>query len=58
MLTLLDNISSNVERTHDHVESGNEELVQANRYAVLKYFEITNFIFSIISYKLLFLIIF
>lgn len=31
---LKDNISSNVDRTHNTVESGNVELVKANRYAV------------------------
>ena len=33
-----DNISTNVDRTHDEVESGNSELVKAGRYAVSAFF--------------------
>ena len=39
LLSSKDNISSNVEQTLGNVESGNVQLIQANRYAVSVYFK-------------------
>ncbi len=32
--SIIDNISTNIETTHSNVESGNDQLVQATKYAV------------------------